>query len=185
VVSNAGEYEVDLPTGEYEVTTSFKQGNEYWELHAAKRAVFEVKPDTGIIMNLMVPIKHNAHAVMDGTWGPDYRKKLSQEFVDFAKTPRPAHNALIIFSSKKSSKTMEEYLGKRDKEQDVPAFLSFDTLAVYADKITVDKQKQEVRATGHVIAEDGKTRVRGTEATVDFDKADPIATLRILKPMPD
>ena len=74
-----GEYETDLPEGEYEVTTSFPLGNrDFWELYAAKRAVFAVKPGSNLIFNLMVPIRHNANAVFDGIWGPDYHKKLNQ-----------------------------------------------------------------------------------------------------------
>ena len=55
-----------------------------------------------------------------------------------------------------------------------------DVLAIYADSVSIEKPLMHVHAVGHVIVEDGKQRREGTEATVNFDAADPVSTLKII-----
>ena len=183
VVSGAdGRYEVDLPSGVYNVTTNCAMTPNAWEYYAAVRSDFEVKPSSSFLMNLMTPVKRTKQTkTRDGQDQLEYRSEdLKSEFLEVKTGSSSSRKILVRFLRRASSKELAEYQGRRDYRQDAPASVSYGALSIYADSITIEKPALHIRAVGHVLVEDGKQRRQGNEATVEIDAPDPIASLTIL-----
>ena len=181
VSSGDGHFEVDLPSGIYNATTNCAMTPNSFEYHAAVRSDFEVKPSSSALVNLMTLVKH---ARKDKTGGEDqleYKSDdLKSEFLELRTASGQARKILVRFLRRAAAKELAEYHGRRDYRQDAPASVSYDALAIYADSITIEKPALHIQAVGHVVVEDGKQRRLGSEATVEFDAPDPMATLKLL-----
>jgi len=183
VVSSAdGRFEVDLPVGTYNATTNCSMTPNSGEYHAAVRSDFEVKPSSSALLNLMTLVKYTkGNKTRGGQDQPDYKSEdLKSESLESRTASGQSRKILVRFLHRASSKELAEYQGRRDYRQDVPASVTFDALAIYADSITIEKPALHVQAVGHVVVEDGKQRRQGNEATVEFDAPDPLSTLKIL-----
>jgi len=180
VTDREGNYESDLPPGIYNVTAKCPMTSGNWEYHPSSRAEFEMKPNSSSMVNLMVLIKRIRKSPAGGVSQPEYRKgDLKSQFLEIKIGPEQSRKILMRYSSRVSSKSLVEFHGKRDYRQDALVSATSDVLAIYADTISVEKPKLHMRAIGHVIVEDGKQRREGIEATVEFDAADPVSTLKI------
>jgi hypothetical protein len=180
VTDTEGNYEGDLPPGIYSVTAKCARTSGNWEYHPSSRAEFEMKANSSPMINLMVLIKRIGKSSAAGVSQPEYRKgDLKSESLEIKAGPEQSRKILMRYSSRVSSKSLAEYHGKRDYRQDAPVSVTSDVLAIYADTISVEKPLLHMRAIGHVIVEDGKRRREGTEATFEFDAADPVSTLKI------
>jgi hypothetical protein len=180
VTDTEGNYEGELPPGIYSVTAKCAMTSGNWEYHPSSRAEFEMKPGSSPMINLMVLIKRIGKSSVAGVSLPEYRKgDLKSETLEIKVGQESARKVLMRYSSRVSSKSLVEFHGKRDYRQDALVSVTSDVLTIYADTISVEKPLLHMRAIGHVIVEDGKQRREGTEATVEFDVADPISTLKI------
>jgi hypothetical protein len=182
VPSADGHFDLDLPAGTYNATTSCGLTPDSWEYHAAVRSDFEVKPGSSALLNLLTLIKRAKRNPSRGAQEElEYKSDdLKSEFLDMKTASGQPRKILVRYLRRVSSKELAEYQGRRDYRQDSPASISFDALAIYGDSITIEKPAMHVRAVGHVVVEDGKQRRQGNEATVEFDSPDPVGTLKIL-----
>jgi len=182
ISSGDGHFEVDLPAGVYSATASCMSTPNSWEYHSAVRPDFEVKPGSNALLNLLTLVKRSkANKTGDGQEQPEYKSDdLKSEFLEMKMASGQSRKILVRFLRRASSKELAEYQGRRDYRQDAPASVTFDSLAIYSDSITIEKPAMHVRAAGHVVVEDGKQRRQGNEATVDFDAPDPTSTLKIV-----
>jgi hypothetical protein len=180
VTDREGNYTSDLPTGIYSVNAKCAMTSGNWEYHPTTRAEFEVKSNSSPMVNLMVLIKRIRKSSAAGVSQPEYRKgDLKSEFLQMKGGKFPSRKILIRYTTRMSLKSTVEYRGKRDYRQDALVSATSDVLAIYADNISVEKPHLHMHAIGHVIVEDGVQRREGAEATVDFDAADPVSTLKI------
>jgi hypothetical protein len=180
VTDTDGNYASDLPPGIYSVTAKCATTSQNSEYHPSTRADFEMKSNSSPMVNLMVLIKRIRKSSAAGVTQPEYRKgDLKSEFLETKVGQDASREILIRYSSRVSSKSLVEYHGKRDYRQDALVSVTSDVLAIYADTISVEKPLLHMRAIGHVIVEDGTQRREGIEATVEFDAADPVSTLKI------
>jgi hypothetical protein len=177
-----GHYEVDLPAGVYNVATNCAMAPNDWEYYPAVRSDFEVKPSASFLLNLWTPVKRTKQIkTRDGTDQLEYRSDdLKSEFLEIKSGTSVSRKILVRFLRRAASKELAEYQGRRDYRQDAPASVSYESLSIYADSITIEKPALHIRAVGHVIVEDGRQRRQGNEATVEFDAPDPLASLTIL-----
>jgi len=174
-----GNYASELAPGIYTVTAKCAMDSRNWEYHPASRAEFEVKSDSSPMVNLMVLVKRIRKSVVGGVPVPEYNKgNLKSEFLETKGDKAPYRRVLLRYSSRVSSKSLVEYHGKRDYRQDAPVSATSDVLAIYADTISVEKPLLHMRAIGHVVIEDGVQRREGSEATVEFDAAEPASTIK-------
>jgi len=182
VSSEDGHFELELPAGIYNATANCATPPNTSEYHAAVRSDFEVKPGSSALVNLMTLVKRTRrNKSHDGQDQPEYKSDdLKSEVLELKTASRQSRKILVRFFRRASSKTLAEYQGRRDYRQDAPASVSFDAIAIYADSITIEKPAMHVQAAGHVVIEDGKQRRMANEATIEFDAADPVATLKIV-----
>jgi len=182
VSDGKGYFEADLPAGIYSVTTTCTMTPDASEYYSAVRADFEVKANSSSLVNLMALLKRTVRKPAGGISQPEYRSPdLNKEILEAKTSTGQSRRVLVRYTRRYASKELAEYQGKRDYRQDAPVSFTYDLLAIYADSISVEKPQMHVRAVGHVVVEDGKQRRQGAEATVEFDAADPIATLKIAK----
>ncbi len=84
--------------------------------------------------------------------------------------PRSVVSLLIQFQRKRKAN------GKIEYEE---AVLTYDALTIYADKLSFNKARLQLNATGRrVVVEDGKQRVKVKRAAVSFKGGEPIVDLR-------
>ena len=176
-----GRFETELPAGVYKATTNCSATPTARQFHAAVRPDFEVKSGSSIMLNLMTLIKHaNAGKSKEGKDQLEYKSAdLKSDILISKASSAPSRKILVRYLRRAASKELAEYEGRRDYRQHAPASVAFDMLSIYADSLTIEKPALHVKAVGHVVIEDGKQRREGTEATVEFDAPDPIATVRI------
>jgi len=179
VTDTEGNYASDLPPGIYSVSAKCAPDSRNWEYHPTSRAEIEVKSNASPMVNLMVLVKRIRKSFVGGVSVPDYNKaNLKSEFLETKGDKTPYRRVLLRYSSRVSSKSLVEYHGKRDYRQDAPVSATSDVLAIYADTISVEKPLLRMRAIGHVVIEDGTQRREGSEATVEFDAAEPASTIK-------
>jgi len=152
------------------------------DYQSASRADLIVKPDTDTLFSVLVSIKHiPKNSAPNGDREPEYRRSpLSSETLSLKTSDGQTRKLLVRYALRSSSKALAEYQGKRDSRQDTPVAITSDNLAIYADRVTVEKPKLHLQLSGHLLIEDGKQRRLGNEATIEFDAPDPIATLKFV-----
>jgi hypothetical protein len=183
VTDQGGRYSLDLPAGVYESKASCPAAAGMpGEFHPATRTGLEIKPSADTLVNLLVSIKYlNKNSAPNGDHEPEYKRALlKQETLGVRTADGRTRKILVKYALRSSSRSEVEYQGKRDSRQDTPVSIAADSLAIYADRVSIEKPKLHVHASGHLVIEDGKQRRQGNEATIEFDAADPVSTLKFL-----
>jgi hypothetical protein len=181
VTDQRGRYSVDLPAGVYETKASCPAAAGMpAEFHPTTRSGLVIKPSADTLINLLVSIKHiGKNSTPNGDHEPEYRRSLlKQENLAIRTADGRTRKILVSYALRSSSRSLAEYQGKRDSRQDTPVSIIVDSLAIYADRVSIEKPSLHVHASGHLVVEDGKQRRQGNEATIEFDAADPAATLK-------
>ena len=162
VVDESGDYEITLPPGVYTVATEIPG------FYPFRRAEFCLLPGSDVIINLVPTPRY----LVRGT------TVSVREAVDTL-TPKPKYNEfhvpgrgfsmLIQFEKKRGASEKIEY----DR-----AVLTYDTLTIYADKLSFNRAHLRLKASGkRVIVEDGKQRFGVKQAAVAFKGGEPILEL--------
>jgi len=181
VTDERGHYSIDLPAGTYESkATCPPNAGMSGEYRPSVRSGLTVKPNMDTLINVLVSIKHiKKGSAANGDHEPEYRRIMMRtESLGVKAADGQSRKILVTFSLRSSSKALAEYQGKRDSRQDTPVSITSDTLAIYADRVSIEKPKLHVHASGHLVIEDGKQRRLGNEATIEFDAADPVSTIK-------
>ena len=157
----SGKYSVTLLPGVYQVTAS-RPG-----FCPVQRAEFNAEPGTDILINLVIIVC------------PTHVGSPLETHSVRPKGPKQPKPFVITFANRRIRTGDVEYRGMKIGDHHVAAVITYDSLAIYADTLILMKNSSRLRAQGHVVIEDGKSRRRVNQATIDFDADNPIATLRI------
>ena len=155
---------VELPVGIYRVTT---RKGVYFDFH---RAPFRVQPGTVTNINISPVLHVRTQELMSD--GSD-RYLLS---------PKPAYDVYSVPHSDNAISIMVRYDKKRKRGEYVDygggreVMVSYDALAIYADKIRFDRKTFTLTASGDVIVEDGTQRIKANSVTVRFKNGTPEVT---------
>jgi len=183
VTDEKGRYSVDLPGGTYDAKSSCPaNAGMSGEFNPSVRSGIVVQSGKETMISLIVSIKRiPKNSAPNGDHEPEYRRSvLKSESLEIRTPDGQARKILVRYALRSSSKELAEYQGKRDSRQDTPVSITFDSLAIYADRVSIEKRKLHVHASGHLVIEDGKQRRQGNEATIEFDAADPVSTIKFV-----
>jgi hypothetical protein len=158
-----GNYEISLPPGFYQVTT-LRTG-----FCLERRADFEIKPGIQILFNL------NVTSCPTHVGSPLQSQLIRGDRVH----PEGARVIMLTFGSRVVRSRNVEYHGQTLREGWARAMVSYQAIAIHADTLVLQEKSLQVHAMGNVIVEDGKERLKATEADIDFEADDPLASLRM------
>ena len=162
VVDQNGGYEITLPPGVYTVTTGLAG------FYPFRRAEFCLPPSSTVMINLAPTPRY---LVRGTTVSPKESVDTPAPTPKYNEFPIPGRGLglLIQFEKKRGANEKIEY----DR-----AVLTYDALAIYADKFSFNKTRLRLKASGkRVIIEDGKHRFEVKQAAVAFKGGEPILNL--------
>jgi hypothetical protein len=183
-----GEYEnegfIELREGTYRLTT----GNSWY--HPFRRAAFRVRAGTVTRINVfpVTRILSQALKFVDGRAHDEYAFSEPQSYESLYIATASHLDLLIRFDEKKKSGKWIEYAGKipkvsgtvievegEESEAEEPrgVMVSYDALAIYADKVRFNRNALELVAEGNVVIEDGVQRIHKQRVHVRFKKGAP------------
>ncbi len=161
--NDSGEYEAELPTGTYEVTTEI---TEYYPL---KRSSFLIKSEAVIRMNLAPALRILAVRLRVTPSGseepittapmPMYDSFLLPRVVG---TPR---DLLIRYRDRIRRKSLIEYTS---------VMITHDAFSLFADRVSFDANTFLLTARGNVIIQNGQQEIRAANAAVSFKNGRPL-----------
>jgi hypothetical protein len=105
-------------------------------------------------------------------WGPappNHFKALAITFASTATTPNGVEY--------RGTSSIQSVNGSAQTDH-IPVVVTYDSIAIYADTLTLFDDGLRFKAVGHVVIENGKDRTRVKEVTIDFGAEDPIRTLK-------
>jgi hypothetical protein len=156
----SGKYSVTLLPGGYQVTAS-RAG-----FCPVQRAEFNAEAGSDILITLVIiPCPTHVGSPLETQSIRPKRPKQPKPFV-------------ITFANRRIRSGDVEYHGMKIGDHHIAAVVTYDSLAIYAETLIVMQNSSRLRAQGHVVIEDGKSRRRVDQATIDFDADNPMATLR-------
>jgi hypothetical protein len=146
---------VELPVGTYRVTS--RNGN-YFEF---RRAAFQVRPGTVTRINVYPALLVRMQMLMsDGSDRYVFAPKPAYDEYSVPHGPDKAIRMLVRYYKKRVSGAYVDY---------ETVMVSYDALAVYAERIRFDRKKFTVTAQGNTIVEDGTQRTKSNNVTITFN----------------
>jgi hypothetical protein len=153
---------VELPVGIYRVTT---RNANYFDF---RRAPFRVQPGIVTRINVdplrLIPVQM---LMADGSDRYELEPKPAYDVYSVPHPPSTAITMLVRYDKKRRSGEYVDYASERG------VMVSYDALAIYANKIRVDRKKLTLSAQGDVIVEDGTQRIKVSNVTVQFKNGAP------------
>jgi hypothetical protein len=137
------------------------------------RAEFTVSAEKETLLNLLVVVcpTHVGSPLRTRVIGPEPRTHFKPIVIAYLSTASTANGV--------EYRGTNEYRVCPAESHHLPVLVTYDSIAIYADSVTLIDDNLKFRASGHVVIEDGKSRTRVNQATIDFGAEDPIATLKI------
>ena len=150
VADEHGGYEIELPVGLYHISSVVPGFAPF------RRASFRIEADTTKTLNLVLTLGGIICAIgskkdpyKDGNGPPQY------DDVSLSQQPTGEQEVIVRFRLSQEENRIVEY---RAGSIDPRVMVSYDVLAIYADKVRLDKTKAIIEAEGRVIVEDGQRR---------------------------
>jgi len=160
---------IDVPVGIYRVSS--RNGN-YYDF---ERAPFRVRADTVTKINIFPLLRVRMQMLMaDGSDRYQFAPKPKYDSVAVPQSPDASLNMLIRYDKKQraagslaySSNVGEFRGGSYAVSRGV--MVTYDTFALYADKVRFDPAAFVLYADGNVVLEDGRRRTRANTLVVKF-----------------
>jgi len=163
MANDSGDYEINLAAGIYKISSDTPG------FYPFRRAQFRVLPASALIINVVLKPRYLTRGTtVSATESADDLAPVPK-YEEFH-VPRSVVSLLIQFQRKRKAN------GKIEYEE---AVLTYDALTIYADKLSFNKARLQLNATGRrVVVEDGKQRVKVKRAAVSFKGGEPIVDLR-------
>ncbi|MEW6735317.1 MAG: carboxypeptidase-like regulatory domain-containing protein [Acidobacteriota bacterium] len=169
ITNEAGEYEIELPVGIYRINTDRMPG---WL--PFRRAAIQVQADTVTTVNVVpVPSIEDSECVLPPPEKPLKDPQLKYKSFLLSHTSGMELELLIQYIERRERKGFVEYSSKIGTW----VMVSFDKLAIYADKIDLNEKKFRLKADGRVIIEDGTKRIYAKGVVVDLKASKPIISI--------
>jgi len=160
--NDRGDYEITLPAGNYRVTTEIPG------FYPFRRAAFRVLPGSDITINIVPTPRYLVRGTTVSARESADVAARSPRYDEFHATDGPVR-LLIQFQKKRRANGKIEY----DE-----AVLTYDALTIYANKLTFNKARLQLKASGRrVSVEDGKQRVQVKLAMMTFKRGEPVLDL--------
>lgn len=171
-----GFYEIYLPPNIYQVTSNAVG------FCPIQRASFYVKPLSKQTLNLNLYV-----CGLESGFTVDSNGKFVSEFCrlvppyktesfSLSKSSNPSLNLHIMFNGRKQNENIIEY-GKSADSDLLGVNVTYNLLTLSADKASFNKKTLKLKAEGNVLVEDGKQQYRFSNAEIDFNAKDPIASI--------
>lgn len=165
-VDSDGHYKIELPPSTCQVSVELN------DVQPFSRAPISVIAGVSLMINLVVRERYLQRGISISEFeqvdkgNPDLQHEQIY-LVNSSKTTLPL---FIQFRRKRSIKNVVEF---------EDAMLTYDAIAVYADRIVVDKNNLIANAVGRrVVVEDGVKRMQVENAEIDFKGKVPVITKR-------
>lgn len=163
-----GGFEIELPVGVYRATANVEGFAPF------RRASFRIQHARTKVLNLVLTlggieceIGSQADPEKDGNGPPRY------DDVSLSQVSEGRQELLVRFRLKQHRNGIVEYRGGSVESR---VMVSYDVLAIYAEKVRVDKNKGIVEAEGRVIVEDGQRRKRAEYARLAVQSGNVLLT---------
>jgi len=152
-----GEYEIEVPSGVYRIRAEIPR---YFPF---QRAAFRVDGDAVRMINI-VPTQRVLSTGLEVTARGSRQDVTTvsppqNESFSLATRSGPLLEAVIQFQKRGTDGDFIRYSG---------AMLTYDSLAIYADTIRLNKRTLELKASGKLVVEDGKQRIHGTSVEANL-----------------
>jgi hypothetical protein len=162
---------IELPVGTYRVTTRKRN---YFDF---RRAPFQVRPGTVTRINIFTLLYVRRQSLMsNGNDRYELAPKPAYDVYRIPQSPGHAISMLVRYDKKYKSGNNVDYGGGAASAVDRGVMVSYDALAVYADKLRFDRKNFTLTAQGNVIVEDGTQRIKPNNVTVRFNNGAPEVT---------
>jgi hypothetical protein len=162
VADEQGKYEIEIPAGVYRVSATISGFSEF------RRAPFKVQPGTAKMLNI-VPAFGGFTCILDMTGrdrDPDKEGIGPPQYEKLSLTQSTVSEELAVrFQLKREQSGVSEYRGGLINPT---VMVSYDLIAIYAEKVRVDKNRGIVEAEGRVTVEDGQQRRRAKYAKLEL-----------------
>lgn len=161
---------IDVPVGIYRVSS--ESGNYYYDF---QRAAFRVQANTVTKVNIFPLLRVRSQMLMgDGSDRYEFAPKPKYDSLPVPASPDASLNMLIRYDKKQrvagslvySSNVGEFRGGSSAKSRGV--MVTYDTFAIYADRVRFDPTAFILYADGNVVVEDGQQRIHANTAVVKF-----------------
>ncbi|MCA1623900.1 MAG: hypothetical protein LC778_08895 [Acidobacteria bacterium] len=160
---------VELPVGIYQVSS--RNGNYY----AFQRAPFRVRGGAVTKINVFPLIRVQVQMLMaDGSDKYEFAPKPKYDSFPVTNSPHSELIMLIRYDEKRRRRNFVEYSSKVYEFRGSPepvtrgVMVSYDALAVHADKIRFDNRSFVLEAQGNIVIEDGNQRIKANNAVIKF-----------------
>lgn len=163
IVSGNGVYSVNLPEGLYSLSTA-----ETFDNYSFKRAKFRIKANQTTYLSIDPPLRISAILTYLDKEG--FRDKYVTE-------PKPHYFRLKLPNNNSELDLQIRYFEKKNNGKITEykkALVTYDTLSIYSDKITLDKKNKIVAEGKNVVLEDGEKRERVSKVSLEIKNGNPI-----------
>jgi len=179
ITDEQGRYQIDVPEAVYQISGG-RPG--FCKLN---RPNIPIATNTETLINVRLivcaiadgaEVDKDVKVIREMSWlvGP-----LKSESIKVSVPPGSAREVLFEFATRIVRDQSTEYKGSVVGRDNISAAILYGALAIYADSILLDKESMLLRATGHVIVEDGRTRRHATGATLNLLATDLVGSLMV------
>jgi hypothetical protein len=172
VTDQQGRYEIGLPEGVYQLSGGLAG------FCKINRSNLSIRTNTETLINVRLivcgiadgaEVDKNGKVIREIEW---LLTPLKTESLTFKTDRGSERQVLVEFASRTDSDQITVYKGTVEGRNNISASIVYGTMAIYADSLVMDKNDLSLRASGNVVVENGRMRLRATEASLNLRAAD-------------